>query len=67
MDESSFVVLLEFLVKVYDSDEGDGLGAKNGSDKENKDEEHVVRGGEDMRVCVCAVRRCLLGASSTSF
>ena len=43
MDKAPFVVLLQLFVEVDDGDEGDGLGAKDGGDEEDKDEEHCVK------------------------
>ena len=43
VDEAPFVVLLELLVEIDDGDEGDGLGAEDGGDKEDEDEEHRVK------------------------
>ena len=43
VDKASFVVLLQLFVEVDDGNEGDGLGAKDGGDEEDEDEEHDVK------------------------
>ena len=41
MDEAAFVVLLQLFKELDEGDEGNSLGAEDGSDEEDKDEEHV--------------------------
>ena len=40
MDEAAFVVLLQLFKELDEGNEGDGLGAEDGGDEEDKDEEH---------------------------
>ena len=40
MDGAAFVVLLKLLEELDEGDEGDGLGAKDGGNEEDEDEEH---------------------------
>ena len=41
MDGAAFVILLKLPEELDEGDEGDGLGAEDGGDEENENEEHV--------------------------
>ena len=41
MDEAAFVVLLQLFKELDEGDEGDGLGAEDGDNEKDEDEEHV--------------------------
>ena len=47
MDEATFVVLLQLFKELDEGDEGDSLGAEDGSDEEDKD--HQVNMDEEHR------------------
>ena len=41
MDEAAFVVLLQLFKELDEGDKGDGLGAEDGGNEKDEDEEHV--------------------------